>query len=360
MSRAVLVLSDGSIFEGAHFGAEGETCAEVVFDTSMVGYQEMLTDPSFAGQILVLTYPLIGNYGINQADFESARVWAQGIVVREACDLPSHYRSSDTLDRFLVEHGIPGLRGVDTRAIVRRLRSAGVMMGMITSDKTTAQALNELEKVRSYDTVDFVSEVTSSKPWEWPAVREDGSLHVVAVDFGMKNSILRVLSSRGCHISVVPATVNAEDVLRLRPDGVLLSPGPGNPDLVEQHVELVRRLVGHQPMLGICLGNQLLARAFGARNFKLKFGHHGGNQPVQELDTGRVYITAQNHGYAVNPDTIGNDLEVTHLNMNDGTVEGLRHRGYPIIGIQYHAEASPGPQDSIYVFDMFIRMMKDF
>jgi len=354
---AILVLADGSVYQGYSFGAESETCGEVVFNTSMVGYQEMLTDPSYAGQIIVPTYPLIGNYGINEQDIESAKIQVRGFAIREECSQPSHYLSTKTLHQYLAEYGIPGISGIDTRAVTRKLRSVGVMMGIITSDKTPQQALEQLSKQPDYGSTDFVRQVTTDKPYQW----ENGDkpqYHVVVLDCGSRYNILRLLAQRGCAVTVVPCTSSAEEILDLKPDGVLLSPGPGDPDLLDYIVDTVKQLAGKKPMTGICLGNQLIARAFGGRNFKLKFGHRGANHPVRELATGRIYITAQNHGYAVDPDTIGKELEVTHINLNDGTVEGLRHKELPIFAIQYHSEASPGPLDNTYLFDRFMEVIK--
>ncbi len=354
---AILVLADGSVYQGYSFGAETDACGEVVFNTSMVGYQEMLTDPSYAGQIVVPTYPLIGNYGINEQDFESARIQVRGFAIREECYQPSHYLSTKTLHQYLAEEGIPGISGIDTRAVTRKLRSVGVMMGIITSDKTSSQALEQLSKQPDYDSTDFVKQVTTEKPYQW----QNGGkpqYHVVVLDCGLKYNILRLLGWHHCRSTVVPCTTSAKEILGLKPDGVLLSPGPGDPDLLDYIVDTVKALAGQKPMMGICLGNQLIARAFGGKNFKLKFGHRGANHPVRELSTGRIHITAQNHGYAVDPDTIGSDLEVTHINLNDGTVEGLRHKKLPIFAIQYHSEASPGPPDNTYLYKQFIEMIK--
>jgi carbamoyl-phosphate synthase small subunit len=355
---AILVLADGSTYEGYAFGAETDAIGEAVFNTSMAGYQEMLTDPSYAGQILIPTYPLIGNYGTNSDDNESRRIQVRGFVVREECDQPNHYLNSKTIHEYLAEGGIPGIWGVDTRAITRRLRSAGVMMGMITSSKTPAQALEAIKRAPDYGSIDFVREVTTEKQYEW----QDGDkarYRVVVVDCGLKYNILKLLASHGCRASVVPCTASAEEILKLKPDGILLSPGPGDPALLDYIVENTRRLFGRKPIMGICLGNQLIARACGGKTFKLKFGHRGGNHPVRELATGRIHITAQNHGYAVDAESLkGSGLEVTHINLNDGTVEGIRHKSLPVFAVQYHAEASPGPLDNTYLFRQFTEMME--
>ncbi len=348
------------MYEGFSFGAEVDTYGEVVFNTSMIGYQEMLTDPSYAGQIVVPTYPLIGNYGTNEQDVESARIQVRGFVVREECRQPSHYLNSGTVHEYLAESGIPGIYGVDTRAITRKLRSHGVMMGYLTGEKSPEEALAELKKLPDYGTIDFVREVSTPTlyPWE-PELSADCPHHIVVLDCGLKYNILRLLNRHGCRTTAVPCATPAGEILSLKPDGILLSPGPGDPDLLDYIVETVKQLIGKRPMMGICLGNQLIARAFGGRNFKLKFGHRGGNHPVRDLATGRIHITAQNHGYAVDPDTLKDGLEVTRINLNDGTVEGLRHKELPIFCIQYHSEASPGPLDNTYLFEEFINMVRE-
>ena len=358
--RSILALEDGSVYEGYSFGAETDTCGEVVFNTSMVGYQEMLTDPSYAGQILVPTYPLIGNYGTNEQDFESKRIQVRGFVVKEECLEPNHYLNSNILHEYLSESTIPGIYGVDTRAITRKLRSVGVMIGIITSERTPEQALEELKKQPNYDSIDFVRQVTTDKPYEWePELDNSGSLyHIVALDCGLKYNILRTLRRMGCTITAVPCTTSADDILSMKPDGILLSPGPGDPELLDYIVETVRQLVDKKPIMGICLGSQLIGRAFGAKTFKMKFGHRGANHPVRDLSDGRIHITAQNHGYAVDPVTLKDGLEVTHINLNDGTVEGLKHKELPVFSIQYHSEASPGPWDNIYLFEEFLKMVK--
>jgi carbamoyl-phosphate synthase small subunit len=357
--RARLVLADGSVYEGYSFGADNEVCGEVVFNTSMTGYQEMLTDPSYAGQIVVPTYPLIGNYGTNEDDFESARVQVRGFVVREECLEPNHYLNSRTIHEYLADSGIPGLYGVDTRAITRRLRSVGVMMGIIT-DSTPEEALEELKKAPDYGEIDFVRQVTTPETYEWePDGGKGNSLpKVVVLDCGLKYTILRMMRSRGCRITAVPCTTSVDDILGMSPDGIILSPGPGDPAVLDYLVETVRGLIGKKPIMGICLGHQLIGRAFEAKTFKLKFGHRGANHPVKDLSGGRVHITAQNHGYAIDPDTLPDELEVSQINLNDGTVEGLQHRELPIFSIQYHSEASPGPRDNTYLFDRFMKIIK--
>ena len=359
--KALLALEDGRTFQCRSFTGPGETSGEVVFNTGMTGYQEVLTDPSYAGQIVVLTYPLIGNYGINNDDYESKRIQVSGFVVRENCDRPSHWQNSSTLGEYLKKSGIVGISGVDTRSLTRRLRSAGVKMGIITAEMTTAEALDRLRKMPRYDDIDYVNSVSTETVYEWDPTssREPGtSLHVVVIDCGLKFNILRILHRMNCRTTVVPCRTGAGEILDLKPDGVLLSPGPGDPLLLDYIVETIRGLVGSTPMMGICLGLQLLGRAFGAETFKLKFGHRGANHPVREIDTGRVSITAQNHGFAVDADTVGNDLEISHINLNDGTVEGLRHIELPIFAIQYHSEASPGPQDNVYLFEKFVKSMR--
>ena len=380
---AYLVLEDGSVHRGESMGARVEGHGEVVFNTSMTGYQEVLTDPSYAGQLVTLTYPLVGNYGINPQDYESARIRVAGFIVREHCDAPSHRQSDRTLEEYLKSQGIPGICGVDTRAITRRLRERGVMMGLLTSGSPEAAAA-QLAEMPRYDDQDLVRTVTAEEGYRWegrpvstllepagrnlptasnimPGDREgEAQYRILVTDVGLKYNILRLLRQRGCEVIAVPAETPAEDVLAMNPSGVLLSPGPGDPQLLDYVVGNVKQVLGRVPVMGICLGHQLVARALGGSTYKLPFGHRGGNHPVQDLTTGRVYITAQNHGFAVDPDTLPPGLEVSHINLNDQTVEGTRHRDMPLFTIQYHSEASPGPRDNEYIFDEFLGMVKEF
>jgi len=368
--KAILVLEDGSVFEGHSIGRPGRALGEVVFDTAMVGYQQAITDPSFRGQILTFTYPLIGNYGTNREDFESPRCQVAGLAVRELCELPSNFRSESTLQEFLERHGVVGIAGVDTRALTRKLRTVGVMMGAISTDETPEEALGRIKASPSYGEVDLVTQVSTPTPYEWEPERggsaararagsEEG-LRIVALDYGIRASILRSLHGLGCRMIVMPCRATAEQVLEEKPDGVLLSPGPGDPAKLGYAVETVRRLLGKVPIFGICLGNQMLAYALGGKTFKLKFGHRGGNHPVRDLTTGRVRITSQNHGYAVDPDSIrGSSATVSQVNLNDRTVEGLECPELRAFSIQYHAEASPGPLDSRGIFKQFVERIRE-
>ena len=359
--KALLLLEDGSVFEGAAIGARGTCAGEVVFSTSMTGYQEMLTDPSYAGQILTLTYPLIGNYGVTEEDFESRAVQVSGFVIKQGCPVPSHWRSGASLQEFLEQHGVVGIEGIDTRALTRRLRARGVMMGLLTSELSLEEARTRLGDAPKYGAVDYVRKVSTAEPYVWEPERleADRALEVALIDCGVKFNIMRELAQQGCRTTVFPCTAAAEEILERDPDGIAFSPGPGDPVHLDYVVETARQLIGKKPLFGICLGNQIVGKAFGAGTFKLPFGHRGGNHPVQDQETGKVYITSQNHGYAV--DAAGLEktgLEVSHVNLNDGTVEGLRHRELPIFTIQYHPEASPGPRDSEYLFDRFVAAMR--
>ena len=364
---AWLVLADGRVFEGVGVGAPGHTTGEVVFNTSMMGYQEALTDPSYRGQILTMTYPLQGNYGTNGFSDESAELQVRGFVVREMTDLPSHWRSTATLSSFLEARGIPGIAEVDTRAITRHLRSRGVVMGTITRDETPAQALARLHSEPDYAGLDYVSEVSTRAAYDFGdatvplGASPDGAPapHVVVLDLGVKRNIMRLLRGRGCNITAVPHTTDAETILAMKPDGVLISPGPGDPMLLDHVVSTARGLIGRTPIMGICLGHQVIGRVFGASTYKLKFGHRGANHPVRDEISGRVYITSQNHGFAVDGDHLEADARVSQLHLNDGTVEGLQHATELVVTIQYHSEASPGPNDTEFLFDRFLANVRD-
>jgi carbamoyl-phosphate synthase small subunit len=356
--RAILALEDGTVFEGVSFGAAGRTYGEVVFNTGMTGYQEILTDPSYAGQIVTLTYPLVGSYGVNEDDFESRRVQVEGFIVHEAVSVASNWRSEKTLDAFLKEKGIVGIEGIDTRELTRCLRLRGVMMGTITTDESTEQALERLRHSPGYEGIDFTRKVTAETPYEWAAEGEQ-KYRVALLDCGVKYNILRSLAKLGCRTTVFPCTASPGQILEHETDGIMLSPGPGDPAQLGYIVDTVKAIAGKRPTMGVCMGNQLLGYAYGSRTYKLKFGHRGSNHPVKDLTTGRVYITSQNHGYAVDPNELKGGMEVAHLNLNDGTVEGLRHRELPIFSIQYHPEASPGPTDSAYFFEQFIKLMDE-
>ena len=363
IKRAILALADGTVFEGDQFGATGETIGEVVFNTSMTGYQEVLTDPSYKGQIVTMTYPLIGNYGCNEADVESIGPQVEGFVVREYSAYYSNWRSKWSLDTYLAEHGIIGIQGIDTRALTRRLRVHGVMNGCLSTEDLNPEHL--VAKAKAWHGLvgwDLVQRVTCPNPYAWQH-QEDSNIHskyrVVALDFGIKYNIMRQLTEHGCEVQVVPAKTTAEEILAAEPDGVFLSNGPGDPMPVDYAIETIQGLMGKKPLFGICLGHQLLGLALGGKTFKLKFGHRGANQPVKHLETNRVEITSQNHGFCVDIDSLPNSVDVTHVNLNDDTLEGIQHREYPVFSVQYHPEASPGPHDASYLFSRFIEMMEE-
>ena len=361
---AYLVLRDGSIYKGLSFGAKRKTFGEVVFNTSMTGYQEMLTDPSYSGQIVVPTYPLIGNYGINEENNESKEIQVAGFVVRQFCDQPSHKQSSASLPEFLNEHNVPAISEVDTRSITRKIRTTGVMMGAIAVNISPEQALQQLKNKPSYDEQNFVQKVTANERYQWmePGLGYDhiaDNLRILVSDYGLKYNILRILKGKGCDVEVFPASATSNDLLTQNPDGILLSPGPGDPELLDHLVATTEDILGKVPIMGICLGNQILAKSLGAKTYKLKFGHRGANHPVKDTVSGRIYITAQNHGYSIDPESLPSDVDVTHISMNDYTVEGIRHRSLPALSIQYHSEASPGPKDNEYIFDDFLEIVKE-
>jgi carbamoyl-phosphate synthase small subunit len=367
--RALLALADGRVFEGEPLGARGEAVGEVVFNTAMSGYQEILTDPSYKGQLVCMTAPHIGNTGVNAEDVESRRPWVEGFIVREASPVSSSWRATGTLDAYLAAHGIVGIQGIDTRALTRHIRDRGAQEGVISTEELDRDRL--VAKAKASPGLvgrDLVQEVSCRAAYEWSeSVWRQGEgygrvaeprHHVVAFDSGVKQNILRQLVSLGCRVTVVPAFASAEEVLALGPDGVFLANGPGDPEGVPYLAGAVRGLLGRRPIFGICLGHQILALALGARTYKLPFGHHGANHPVKDLVAGRVEITSQNHGFAVDPDSCpSRGLEVTHLNLNDGTCEGMRHRELPVFSVQYHPEASPGPHDAHYLFGRFIELM---
>ncbi|NGZ73901.1 glutamine-hydrolyzing carbamoyl-phosphate synthase small subunit [Saccharibacillus alkalitolerans] len=354
--QAKLLLEDGTLFTGRSFGAQGDTTGEVVFNTGITGYQEVLSDPSYCNQIVTMTYPLIGNYGITRDDFESVRPFVNGFVVRRYEPVPSNWRAEYTLDELLKEHGIVGISDIDTRMLTRILRNHGTMRGILTAGDKSVEELKEMLHGSALVN-DQVKRTSTQHVYNSPGKGE----RIVLIDYGAKSGIVRELSSRGCDIVVVPQDTTAEQIRRLNPDGIQLSNGPGDPKDVPQAVETIKQLLGEYPIFGICLGHQLLALAGGADTEKLKFGHRGGNHPVKELETGRCYITSQNHGYTVKEDSLaGTDFEITHINNNDKTIEGLRHKKFPAFSVQYHPEAAPGPFDNSYLFDRFIDTIREY
>jgi len=366
--NAIIALEDGTVFRGESFGAPGEALGEVVFNTSMTGYQEVLTDPSYSSQIVTMTYPLVGNYGINEKDVESDRIQVAGFVVREVCEVPSNFASRKSLPDYLRENGIIGITGIDTRALTRHIRLAGAMKAALyAGDDPLPGGL--VEKARAWPGlvgVDTVKDVTCSKPYRWReheqetgGEKDSSRFNVVALDCGIKYNILRILTRFGCNVTVVPAATSAAEILAMDPDGVFLSNGPGDPAGPTYAIETVRELVGTRPLFGICLGHQLLGSALGGKTYKLKFGHHGANHPVRDLQTGEIAITSQNHGFCVDLESLsGQGVEVTHINLNDKTCEGLSDSRRRFFSVQYHPEAAPGPHDSGYLFERFVTMMK--
>jgi len=372
LKKAILALADGTVFEGYSFGARGEAKGEVVFNTSMTGYQEILTDPSYKGQIVTMTYTQIGNYGINPEDIESKRPWVEGFVVKEPCHYPSNWRFKYTLEDYLKEHHIVGIYGIDTRALTRHIREQGAINGIIST--VDYDLISLVEKARAHPSMaglDLVRYVTCESPYNWDEGlwemesgykryrHKEHRFNVVVYDFGVKLNILRSLVNAGCNVTVVPAYTDADYVLKMDPDGIVLSNGPGDPVPLTYAIENIKKLIGKKPVFGICLGHQLIGLALGGKTYKLKFGHHGGNQPVMDLSNKKVEITSQNHGFAVDMESLNGIAEITHINLNDRTVEGLAHKRLPVFSVQYHPEASPGPHDAGYLFKRFVEMMEE-
>jgi carbamoyl-phosphate synthase small subunit len=377
-TTAILALEDGRYFQGTSFGSTGTTTGEICFNTSMTGYQEVITDPSYRGQIVSMTYPQIGNYGINPEDAESSQPHIRAFVIGELCRTPSNWRSTQPLDTYLASHGVLGIEGIDTRALTKHLRSLGAMRACVTTELNAEQAVETARNAPSMKGMDYVKEVSTptsylwsdeSRRWILPNVstNQPGPYEelppvkhrIVAYDFGIKFNILRSLRQSGFEVEVVNSTTSAAEVLAKNPDGIFLSNGPGDPAALGYIHSELRQLIGKKPIFGICLGNQLLAHAYGGSTFKLKFGHRGGNQPVKDLRTGQISITSQNHGFAVDPDSLPPEIEVTHINLNDQTVEGMRHKTHPVFSVQYHPEAAPGPNDASYLFEEFSRLIEE-
>ncbi len=370
--KALLVLADGKIYKGEHFGSEGEVEAEIVFNTSMSGYQEIITDPSYCGQMVVMTYPLIGNYGVNPEDFESDRPHLSGFIIKELSKVQSNWRSRGSLEEFLKETNVFGIQGIDTRALTRQIRDKGTQQAILSTDTSDPQRL--IEKVRKSPGLigrDLVKEVTCKNAYDWNESEwtiqsgktklkevKDRPYNVLVYDFGVKRNILRKLTRAGCKVRVVPANTPADEVLATRPDGIFLSNGPGDPAAVPYAIDNVKTILGKVPVFGICLGHQILSLALKGKTYKLRFGHHGGNQPVLDVKSGKIEITSQNHGFAVEQNSFDSDVDITFLNLNDDTVEGIQHKSWPVFSVQYHPEASPGPHDSEHLFYKFVNLMK--
>ena len=370
--KALLVLADGKIYEGEHFGSEGEVEAEIVFNTSMSGYQEIITDPSYCGQMVVMTYPLIGNYGVNPEDFESDRPHLSGFIIKELSKVQSNWRSRGSLEEFLKETNVFGIQGIDTRTLTRQIRKKGAQQAILSTDTSDPKRL--IEKVRKSPGLigrDLVKEVTCKNAYDWNESEwtihsgktklkevKDRSYNVLVYDFGVKRNILRKLTHAGCKVRVVPANLPADEVLATRPDGIFLSNGPGDPAAVPYAIDNVKTILGKVPVFGICLGHQILSLALKGKTYKLRFGHHGGNQPVLDVKSGKIEITSQNHGFAVEQNSFDSDVDITFLNLNDDTVEGIQHKSWPVFSVQYHPEASPGPHDSEHLFYKFVNLMK--
>ncbi len=369
--KALIALEDGTVFNGHSFTGPGEAIGEIVFNTSMSGYQEILTDPSYTGQIVTMTYPLIGNYGINPDDMESDSVHPKAFLIREYNAIPSNFRSRQSLAQFLITHGVLGVERFDTRALVKHIRNEGAMKGIVSTEDLNPQSL--IQRASDWPGLigrNMVGLVSCREPYYWDNNKpvagsnfnndagSERDLKVVAFDFGIKYNQIRIFSQKGCRVQVVPATTDAETVLAMNPDGIFLSNGPGDPEGVTDVVDTLKHLLGKKPIFGICLGHQLLGLAYGGSTYKLKFGHRGGNQPVKDLTTGKVEITSQNHGFCVDMDSLGNEVELTHINLNDNSCEGMRHKTYPAFSVQYHPEHAPGPHDAVYLFDRFIDLMK--
>lgn len=360
--NALLVLEDGTVFKGKSFGARGETSGEVVFNTSLSGYQEVLTDPSYKGQIVTMTNPLIGNYGVNPEDSESRQPFVEGFIVKECSGISSNWRSAMSLDEYMRQNNITGIQGIDTRALTKHIRLQGAMKGIISNGDTDPITLTKKAKEsEGLVGTDLVKRVTCGKGYEWSHLDSNRKKYnIVVLDLGVKYNILRKLEEHHCRVTVLPAATDADEILSYNPDGILLSNGPGDPGGIPYAVETVRKLIGKKPVFGICMGHHMITMALGGKMYKLKFGHHGGNHPVKDLETGRIYISVQNHGFCCDIDSLGKDkVEITHINLNDNTLEGIRHREMPLFSVQFHPEAGPGPHETGYLFKNFIQMIED-